>query len=330
MGKPVRRGEVPRHHLPNPKRWKAGWLAVALVLSHLAIAGCAPASPEFPTSSEPPRASPSASASATPPPAAKVVITEVPPDNIGRVEVVVDDPATILTQPDNQPYSPSTFFVKGDTITLENRVAGTLNVYRKGKKVDQFRSPDTCCSDLLIDSRGHYWILGDEEVDEYVRKPGAKKLTHLSTHPAGEDQPTWLFQDGDNIYVKQSEDDIVLISGPGPLGPVPKTEILDRSVTASDGEQLNVEIKTRTAAVGLRMLGRTADYYYLKVTESSKKKWGTVYQLTRAGAVVNTYNMLPPEDKLPWREVQISPDGQVYQMVISNETTRIYRLPPNP
>ncbi len=259
-----------------------------------------------------------------------MVITEVPPDNIGKVEVVVDDPATILTQPDNQPYSPSTFFVQGDTITLEDRVAGTLNVYRAGKKVDQFRSPDTCCSDLLIDSDGHYWILGDEEVDEYVRRPGAKKLTHLSTRPAGDDQPTWLFQDGQNIYVKQSEDDMVLVSGMGQVGPGMKTESLDRSVTATDGDRLNVEIRTRTVPAGITMLSRTPGYYYFLVYEHSKKKWGTVYQLTRAGAVVNTYNMLHAKDKLPWRDVQVAADGQVYQMVISNKTTRIYRLPPNP
>lgn len=285
-----------------------------------------------PIGTTPPSNTPTASSAATPsasPAPPRTVISAYPPDDPHGTKVVVDDPSTVLRQPDNEPYSPDAFAVVGDTVTLDDPVNGTLNVYRGGKKVEQLTEPDTCCNDLLIDTENHYWTLSDNKAWEYLRKPGAKKLTHIATYPAGNDQPTALFQDGPNILSQQVMDEVILVHGPGPVGPFLTMKVHKKSVTADDGEGFNVEIETRYAADDIEMLTRTANYYYLQVTDAGGMKWGTVYQFSRAGILTNTYTLESPIDKTPLRSVQVAPDGQVYEMVISNKTTRIYRIPPN-
>jgi hypothetical protein len=303
----------------QPSRIKAG---TALVLLALTV-GCTTVPSPAPTTAQ------SSAPVASPSPAPLVVISLLPPEKPGKVQLLVNDPSTVLAQPDNEPYGPSAFFVQGDTITMEDRLRHTLNVYRDGKLVERFASPDTCCRDLLIDTNNHYWILSEDTAWEYIRQPGAKKLSLLNSYPAGDDQPTWLFQEGPNIEVKQFGDEVVLAVGPGPIGPAPKVKLLKHSIQVIDGQQLNVEIRSHYPPLGLRMLTRTAEYYYLWWGDAFGPNYGFIYQLTKTGQLVNTFTLVPPGDKYPWRSVQVAADGQVYEMVVTDHTTKIYRIPAN-
>jgi hypothetical protein len=258
-----------------------------------------------------------------------VVISELPPDKPGKVQLLVNDPSTVFAQPDNEPYGPSVFFVQGDTITMEDRLRHTLNVYRDGKLLQRMAAPDTCCSDLLIDTNNHYWILSEEKAWEYEWKAALGTFTLLNSYPAGDDQPTWLFQEGPNIEVKQVSDDVVLAAGPGPIDPAPKVKLLKHSIKATDGARLNIEIRTRHTPIDMRMLTRTAEYHYFWVSEAYGPNYGFIYQLTKTGQLVNTYTLVPPGDKYPARSVQVAADGQVYEMVVTDHTTKIYRIPAN-
>jgi hypothetical protein len=77
------------------------------------------------------------------------------------------------------------------------------------------------------------------------------------------------------------------------------------------------------------MLTRTADYFYFWVTGAYGPNYGFIYQLTKTGQLVNTYTLVPPGDKYPARSVQVAADGQVYEMVVTDHTTKIYRIPAN-
>jgi hypothetical protein len=272
---------------------------------------------------------PSPPSVASPSPALLVVISELPPEKPGKVHLLVNDPSTVLAQPDNEPYGPSTFFVQGDTITMEDRLRHTLNVYRDGKLVQRMAAPDPCCSDLLIDTNNHYWILSEEKVWEYEWKAALGTFILLNSYPAGDDQPTWLFQEGPNLEVKQFGDEVVLAAGPGPIDSAPQAKPGKHSIHVTDGQQFNVEIRTRYPPYGADMLTRTAEYYYFWVSDAGGRSDGSLYQLTKTGELVNTYTLLLPGDKKPWREVQVGADGQVYEMVVTDHTTKIYRIPAN-
>jgi hypothetical protein len=249
--------------------------------------------------------------------------------------MVLDDPRTVIAQPDNQPIGPSTFFVRGDTITIPDRVNDVLGIYRDNKRVDAVTMPDVaCCIDLLV-KEDHYWLLdGDDQVFEYVRKPGADHLTELNRSEVRGYQPTFLDAEGPNVVVQMFDGERVLATGPGPVMPGAKFDMLKHGWNIDDGS-VKAKLMVRHEPVSIHLLARTADSSYYTVFDDDPKteerpNAGYVYQLTSRGQLLRTFTLRNGGDKSPIRDVAVAADGTVYQMFVTVKTTKIYRIEPNP
>jgi hypothetical protein len=264
-----------------------------------------------------------------------VIITGLPPEKPSRATVVVNDPSTVRAVPDSDPYGPSTFFVQGDTITMDDWVNDKIAVYRNGKRINNLASTDNCCADLLVND-DHYWILGIDKdskykVFDYVLKTGAHRLTLVAKYPAAGNPPRWITREGQNIVLQETGGELHLIAGAGALAAAPKFTTLKHAVRITSG-QTSTEIATRHAAMGAELVARTDQYdYYWVVDDGPLTNDGWIYQLTKAGELAHTYTLLPVADARETnRPFQIGTDGQVYQIIVTNKTTRIYRIAPNP
>jgi hypothetical protein len=262
-----------------------------------------------------------------------VNITVRPPEKPTGATLIVDDPSTVLAQPDNEPYGPSTFYVQGDTITMDDRVNDKIAIYRNGKRIKNLASTDNCCADLLIND-DHYWILGIDDneykVFDYVLKPGAKRLTLVAKYPAAGNPPLWITREGEDIVLQEMGGELHLIAGTAPLVAAPKLTTLKHGFEIGDG-QTTIKIATRATPLGIGLVARTDSYDYYWVTDNGPgPNYGWIYQLTKAGELFRTYTLVPPGDRAPSRPFQIAPDGRLYEMVTTNKTTRIYRIAPNP
>jgi hypothetical protein len=296
--------------------------AVGCVALSAALAACTTTSVPTPT---PPSTSPTPTV---------VNITALPPEKPSQATVVVDDPSTVRAVPDSDPYGPSTFYVQGDTITMDDWVNDKIAIYRNGKRIKTLATTDNCCADLII-NEDHYWILGIDDdnqykVFDYVLEPAAKRLTLVAKYPAAGNPPRWITREGQNIVLKETGRALHLIAGPGPLAAAPKLTTINRGFEISDS-QTTIKIATRDAPLGITLVTRTDSHDYYWVTDNGTgPNYGWIYQLTKAGELVHTYTLVPPGDRAPNRPFQIAPDGQLYEMVISDKTTRIYRIAPNP
>jgi hypothetical protein len=305
-------------------RVRSGLGVASGIFLSVALVACATTSAPSPIPVTPP----------APPSPTTVSITVLPPEKASQATVVVNDPSTVRAVPDSDPYGPSTFYVQGDTITMDDWVNDKIAIYRNGKRIKNLATTDNCCADLVV-NEDHYWILGiddnDYKVFDYVLKPGAKRLTLVAKHPAAGNPPRWITREGQNIVLQEMGGDLHVIAVPGPLAAAPKFTTLKRAVRITSG-QTSTEIATRHGAMGAELVARTDQYdYYWVVDDGPLTNYGWIYQLTKAGELVHTYTLLPAVDARETnRPFQIGTDGQVYQIIVTDKTTRIYRIAPNP
>ncbi|MFT3969984.1 MAG: hypothetical protein QM695_06830 [Micropruina sp.] len=86
----------------------------------------------------------------------------------------------IERQNGEDPIGPQTFFVAGNTLTVNDYVHNRVTSFRNGQQITSFKAPGLdCCEDLRVDN-GVYWLLAGRSVRSY--KVSKKKLTLLSTH----------------------------------------------------------------------------------------------------------------------------------------------------
>jgi hypothetical protein len=259
----------------------------------------------------------------------------VPPLHAGKATLLLDDPRTIRSQPDNEPYAPFSFFVSGDTITIPDTVNNVLGIYRDNKRIRAITMPEiSCCFDLRGEG-GHYWLLdGDHNVYEYSLSPGATSLVKLGRHHVDGDQPTWLDTEGANVVVQMFDGKRVLVSGSGPVAPGARFEMLEHGWTIDDGT-IKADLSVRYEPVSIHLLARTglSNYYWVydenpRVDRSPN--YGYLYELsTMNGELLRTYTLKTPGVTTPNRGVLVS-DGRVYQMIVTNRSTKVYRIEANP
>jgi hypothetical protein len=265
-----------------------------------------------------------------------VRITTLPPESPRPAKLLLDDPTMVTKAPDEFPLAPNTFAVRGDTITIDDPVHHRIGIYRNGKRVKSLAWPDSDCLDMVVDG-DHYWFLGTDEtgdkyeVFDYLLKPGATHLTLVTTYPVpGDDMnpPTWLTREGQNIVLQDSDNKLDLVAGPGPLTPAGKITV-GKYVARIRNGLVTTEITTRRRAGWPDLLARTDQYDYFWITDDGPTEW--IYRLTKTGELAGTYTLLRITDSRPFlHEVQIGPDGQVYQLVVTDKSVRVYLIAPNP
>lgn len=308
--------------------FRRGW-ACGMLMS-LMLAGC---------TTGPPSPGAENSSAATSPTPATIRITVQPPEKPIPTKPIVDDPATVFSRPESLPIGPRSFYVDGDTITLYDFLNDQFVTYRNGKKIRTVDFEDRGRPQDLLIIGDHYWILTNttddnglekDTVRHYTIKPGTNRFTLIKEYPAKGKQPTWITREGNNIVLQTIDDKLRRVAGTDPFRPAPKMSLLKNGFGIHD-DQTNTEIIIPGEPIGIGLLARTDHYNYYWVVDYTEtlRNAGWIYQLTKTGELVHTYTMIQLGIGEPNRSFQIAPNGQVYEMVITNKTTRIYRIAPN-
>ena len=322
------------------RRWRRLFAVATVVLACCLVSSCTtgPKSTQPSQVTTAPLQMPPAPPLTTPTPTAttpQTEITTLAPLHPGKSTLLVDDPQTILLPTDDDPIGPDTFFVSGDIITIEDRVNGVLVGYRDGRRRDTVEIPPIqCCADMLIQN-DRYWLLdGSHTLFEYKRKPGANKLTELNHYDIAGTQPSWVHAEGPNVVVELISGERILAAGPGPVDPGPGGDMLKQGWIIDDGP-IQVRVDMRYDPISLSLLTRSADSSYYRLEEDNPQSDnppndGYVYQISNTGHLLRTFTLKNWGDVPSNRDVIVTANGTVYQMIITRKSTRIYRIKPNP
>ena len=57
---------------------------------------------------------------------------------------------------------------------------------------------------------------------------------------------------------------------------------------------------------------------------------GYLYQISNSNQLLRTFTMMNHGSVVPSRDIRVTDDGTVYQMIRTEQSTKVYRLEPNP
>ena len=309
---------------------------VLSALLGLAISGCTVSpQPDLPSGTASAAVSPTSPATTTSPATPRLTVVRTPAaDAPSKAQALLDQPKMVFTRPDDQPHAPETFVVRGDTVTIADRVNDQIVTFQNGRRIAAIAFPDLKLADMAIRD-GHYYFLNaldQREVDEYViDATGTLTQVGTQTLPAEADRIGW--DDGRLVAQLIEHNTWVAVDGSGPVPANPTFDLNGRGFRVNDGHTV-LEIPTRHEPIGIDLIARDADYTYYQVYDNYVRAnaeqvyRGYVYQFDRSGQLVHTYTLHVAIDFKPSRELQIV-DGRVYQLFVTNKTAQVLLLEPN-
>ncbi|WP_143483665.1 hypothetical protein [Propionicimonas paludicola] len=291
--------------------------------------------PDIPSGTVSAAVSPTSPATTTSVATPRLTVVRAPAaDAPSKARVLLDQPKMVLTRPEDQPYAPEAFVVRGDTVTIADRVNKQIVTFQNGRRIGAVAFPDLKLADMAIRD-GHYYFLNaldQREVDEFVMDD-TRTLTQVGNQilPAEADRIGW--DDGRLVAQLTEQNTWVAVDGSDPVVANPTFELNGRGFRITDGHTV-LEIPTRYEPTGVELIARDADYTYYQVYDNYVRAnaeqvyRGYVYQFDRSEQLVHTYTLHVAADVKPSRELQIV-DGRVYQLFITNKTARVLLLAPN-